>query len=54
MEYEKMFCKKVYYLQNFPEIESYEGTTELKGTKGKRIVCLANIRPQKILKCWWK
>lgn len=43
----KMFCKKVYYLQNFPEIESYEGTTELKGTKGKRIVCLANIRPQK-------
>lgn len=44
---EKMFCKKVVYLQNFPEVESLEGTTELKGIKGKRIVCLANLRSQK-------
>ncbi|MES2863900.1 MAG: glycosyltransferase family 4 protein [Bacteroidota bacterium] len=44
---EKMFCKKVSYLQNFPEIESLSGTTELKGIEGKRVVCLANIRPQK-------
>lgn len=44
---EKMFCKKVFYLQNFPELASLEGTTQLKGIEGKRIVCLANIRPQK-------
>lgn len=42
-----MFCKKVAYLQNFPEIESLNGTTKLNGVEGKRIVCLANIRPQK-------
>ncbi len=44
---EKMFCKKVAYLQNFPEIDSLSGTTQLSGIEGKRIVCLANIRPQK-------
>lgn len=44
---EKMFCKKVTYLQNFPEIENLIGTTKLKGVEGKRVVCLANIRPQK-------
>lgn len=44
---DKMFCKKVDYLQNFPEIESLNGTTLLSGIEGKRIVCLANIRPQK-------
>lgn len=44
---EKMFCKKIIFLQNFPEIESLNGTTQLKGVDGKRIVCLANIRPQK-------
>lgn len=44
---EKMFCKKVFYLPNFPEIESLDGTTELNGIKGKRIICLANIRAQK-------
>lgn len=43
----KMFCKKIYYLQNFPEIESLKGSTELKGIEGKRVVCLANLRPQK-------
>lgn len=45
----KMFCNKVTFLQNFPEIESLNGTTELYGIEGKRIVCLANIRPQKNL-----
>ena len=44
---EKMFCKKVIYLPNFPEIESLGGTTELNGINGKRIICLANIRSQK-------
>lgn len=43
----KMFCNKIAYLQNFPEIESLSGATQLKGIEGKRIVCLANIRPQK-------
>lgn len=46
---EKMFCKKVYYLQNFPEIESLVGSTQLKGIENKRVVCLSNIRPQKNL-----
>lgn len=44
---EKMFCNKVVYLQNFPEIELMNGTTKLKGIEGRRIICLANIRPQK-------
>ncbi|NHM01142.1 glycosyltransferase [Flavobacterium difficile] len=45
----KMFCKKVSYLRNFPEIETVNGTTKLNGEAGKRIVCLANVRPQKNL-----
>ena len=44
---EKMFCRKIYYLQNFPEIGTLKGTTKLEGIAGKKIVCLANIRPQK-------
>lgn len=44
---EKMLCKNISYLQNFPEIESLNGTTKLFGIDGKRVVCLANVRPQK-------
>lgn len=40
--------EKVVYLPNFPteEMESSEKTF-LKGIEGKRIICLANLRPQK-------
>jgi glycosyltransferase involved in cell wall biosynthesis len=44
---QKMFCKKVIYLKNFPDFESFNGTTKLKGIQGKKIICLANIRLQK-------
>jgi len=40
--------KKVIYLSNFPvKNERVKATTKLHGTDGKRIVCLANLRPQK-------
>ena len=44
-----LFCKKVTYLANFTvDVHSDELiTTNLKGIAGKRIVCLANLRPQK-------
>lgn len=44
-----MFCKKVIYLANFT-VSANETSfikTKLKGTKGKQIVCLANLRSQK-------
>lgn len=44
----KLNCKKVIYLPNFTELN--ENTTQetlLKGSDGKRILCLANLRPQK-------
>ncbi len=40
-------CKSVSYLQNFTFLKNNEELTDLKGVKGKRIVCLANLRPQK-------
>jgi len=41
-------CKKVMYLPNFTEIdERMAPVTSLKGNDGKRILCLANLRPQK-------
>ncbi len=45
---EKLNVKNVIYLPNFPveEIE-IDNKTYLKGISGKRIVCLANLRPQK-------
>lgn len=46
---EKLWCRKVTYLPNFTGVSSsgfYE-ITLLKGEEGKRIVCLANLRPQK-------
>lgn len=40
--------KKVIYLPNFPVNEiNVQNKTILNGTNGKRIVCLANFRPQK-------
>lgn len=46
---EKLFCARVVFLPNFTSISSdnLEKTTYLKGQEGKRIVCLANLRPQK-------
>jgi len=41
-------CKRVIYLPNFTSVEtSIEPQTSLKGIAGKRILCLANLRPQK-------
>ena len=43
----KLLCKKVYFLNNFPMFVNLEKSTNLFGTKGKRIVCLAAFREQK-------
>jgi glycosyltransferase involved in cell wall biosynthesis len=44
----KLNCKKVIYLPNFTEVkENMPPETFLKGNQGKRILCLANLRPQK-------
>lgn len=40
-------AKKVSYLPNFASLDKQETITALKGVTGKRIVCLANLRPQK-------
>jgi glycosyltransferase involved in cell wall biosynthesis len=41
-------CKKVVYLPNFTAIDNWVAIqTELKGTTGKKILCLANLRDQK-------
>ncbi|WP_297511909.1 glycosyltransferase [Flavobacterium sp.] len=41
-------CKNVRYLPNFTTLDFSDlGALELKGTSGKRIVCLANLRFQK-------
>ena len=45
---EKLNCKKVIYLPNFIQPESIQiMETNLHGNEGKRILCLANLRPQK-------
>jgi glycosyltransferase involved in cell wall biosynthesis len=44
---EKLFCKQVYFLNNFPFFNNDEKFTELKGQKEKRIVHLASFRAQK-------
>lgn len=57
-----LFCKYIYYVSNFSyynNINNFEKiTTKLKGLKGKRIVCLANLRMPKnhlfLLKCFYK
>lgn len=40
-------CDKVIYLPNFTEIKETSPNTVLNGIEGKRILCLANLRPQK-------
>ncbi|TBV25517.1 glycosyltransferase [Meridianimaribacter sp. CL38] len=41
-------CKHVFYLSNFVDVlDVKDEETRLKGQDGKRIVCLANLRPQK-------
>lgn len=45
---EQLNAKKQYYLPNFASFNSEnKKTTFLKGIKGKKIVCLANLRAQK-------
>lgn len=45
----KLYCKDVSFLPNFAvkPSESINNTTVLKGTNGKRIVCLANLKKPK-------
>ncbi|WP_372938476.1 glycosyltransferase, partial [Seonamhaeicola sp.] len=42
-----LHCKNVIFLPNFSVSVEIKSETILKGTKGKRIVHLANLRPQK-------
>ncbi|HLF52418.1 MAG TPA: glycosyltransferase [Flavobacterium sp.] len=42
-----LFCKEVIYLPNFVFLEDNKDNIHLKGELGKRILCLANLRPQK-------
>ncbi|MEO8253579.1 MAG: glycosyltransferase [Flavobacterium sp.] len=45
---EQLHCKNIIYLTNFAVVEKEQNIqTFLKGQSGKRIVCLANLRPQK-------
>ena len=45
---EKLLCGKVIRLQNYSKRESsILRTTQLKGVEKKRMLCLANLRPQK-------
>lgn len=44
----QLHCKEVIFLPNFVvEHKDQELTTEILGVDGKRMVCLANLRPQK-------
>jgi glycosyltransferase involved in cell wall biosynthesis len=42
-----LFCKEIIYLPNFVSFNNTDEEFFLKGKKGKRILCLANLRPQK-------
>lgn len=42
-----LFCKDIIYVRNFPFFSQTEKMTQLKGVNGKRIICLANLRPEK-------
>jgi glycosyltransferase involved in cell wall biosynthesis len=45
---QKLHCKNTIYFPNFASTENdVEAHTFLKGIESKRIVCLANLRPQK-------
>jgi len=43
----KFLAKNVYVLSNYPLIDSSLKSTTLAGKSGKRILCLANLRPDK-------
>ena len=41
-------CRQVLYIPNFMQQPTFSGNkTILKGTDGKRVLCMANLRPQK-------
>ena len=42
-----LFCKHVRYLPNFVLVRNNDEIIQLAGEAGKRILCLANFRPQK-------
>lgn len=44
---QKLFCRKTVFLYNFASIEKEEAKTILHGKENSKIVCLANLRPQK-------
>lgn len=44
---QKLKFKNVSYLPNFATVNKNLSVTNLKGIPGKRIICLANLRPQK-------
>lgn len=44
---ETINLKNVKYLPNFAHFDTVKPQTKLLGVKGKRIICLANLRPQK-------
>uniref|UniRef100_UPI0035613FB6 glycosyltransferase n=1 Tax=Seonamhaeicola sp. TaxID=1912245 RepID=UPI0035613FB6 len=43
----KLLCKNVYALSNYPVVNLKPKVTRLEGLPNKRIVCLANLRPDK-------
>jgi glycosyltransferase involved in cell wall biosynthesis len=43
----KLETKNVTYVPNFATVDKHSAITTLNGVSGKRIVCLANLRPQK-------
>ncbi|WP_159023066.1 glycosyltransferase [Formosa sp. L2A11] len=44
---EVLYCKTVTFLPNFVVPYASTGVTQLYGVPGKRLLCLANLRPQK-------
>ncbi|HLT53700.1 MAG TPA: glycosyltransferase family 4 protein [Flavobacteriaceae bacterium] len=44
---QNLWCKQVFFVPNFVAKHPEISRTQLKGEKGKRILCLANLRPQK-------
>ena len=42
-----LLAKSIHYIPNFPVINPKQSPFDLMGQDGKRIICLANLRPQK-------
>ncbi|WP_411895305.1 glycosyltransferase [Winogradskyella sp. A2] len=42
-----LWCKNIEFIQNIVVLEEVDPITKLSGLDGKRILCLANLRPQK-------